>query len=92
MVRWHHQLNGHGFGWTLRVGVVQGGLVCCGSGCRKESDTTDIMKCVPLSLSMETSSSVFPFVSASPNFSASIIYCDLKGVILWGSITVQSVS
>ena len=20
MFGWHHQLNGHGFGWTLRVG------------------------------------------------------------------------
>ena len=29
MVGWHHQLNGHGFGWTLGVGAGQGGLVCC---------------------------------------------------------------
>ena len=21
MVGWHHQLNGHGFGWTLGVGM-----------------------------------------------------------------------
>ena len=26
MVEWHHWLNGHGFGWTLGVGDVQGGL------------------------------------------------------------------
>ena len=25
MVGWHHQLNGHGFGWTLGVGDGQGG-------------------------------------------------------------------
>ena len=31
MVGWHHWLNGLGFGWTLRVGDGQGGLVCCGS-------------------------------------------------------------
>ena len=31
MVGWHHWLNGHGFGWTLRVGDGQGGLACCGS-------------------------------------------------------------
>ena len=31
MVGWHHQLKGHGFGWTLGVGDGQGGLVCCGS-------------------------------------------------------------
>ena len=26
MVGWHHQLNGHGFGWTPGVGDGQGGL------------------------------------------------------------------
>ena len=26
MVGRHHQLNGHGFGWTLGVGDGQGGL------------------------------------------------------------------
>ena len=31
MVGWHHQLNGHGFGWTPGVGDGQGGQVCCGS-------------------------------------------------------------
>ena len=41
MVGWHHWHNGHGFGWTLGVGDGQGGLVCCGSWCRKESDTTE---------------------------------------------------
>ena len=40
MIGWHHWLNGHGFGWTLRVGDGQGGLVCCGSWGHKESDTT----------------------------------------------------
>ena len=41
MVRWHHRLNGHGFGWTLGVGDGQGGLACCGSWGRKESDMTE---------------------------------------------------
>ena len=40
MVGWHHRLNGHGFGWTPGVGDEQGGLVCCDSWGRKESDTT----------------------------------------------------
>ena len=41
MVGWHHWLDGHGFGWTLGVGDVQGGLACCGSwGCKK-LDTTE---------------------------------------------------
>ena len=41
MVGWHHQHNGHGFGWTLGVGVGQGGLACCGPWGRKELDTTE---------------------------------------------------
>ena len=41
MVRWHHQLNGHAFGYTPVVGDGQGGLVCCGSWGHKESDTTE---------------------------------------------------
>ena len=38
---WHHQHNGHRFGWTSGVGDGQGGLACCGSWDRKESDTTE---------------------------------------------------
>ena len=41
MVGWHHQHNGHGFGWTLGVGDGQGDLACCGSWGCKESDTTE---------------------------------------------------
>ena len=42
MAGWHHQLNGHGFGWTPGVGDGQGGLVCCGSWGHKESDATEL--------------------------------------------------
>ena len=39
MVGWHHQLNGHGFGWTLGVGDGQGGLACYSSwGCKVKLD------------------------------------------------------
>ena len=41
MFGWLHRLDGHVFGWTLGVGDVQGGLVCCGSWVHKESDTTE---------------------------------------------------
>ena len=40
MVRWHHQLNGLGFGWTPGVGDGQG-LACCGSWGHKELDMTE---------------------------------------------------
>ena len=41
MAGWHHRLNRHGFGWTPGVGDGRGGLACCGSWGRKESDTTE---------------------------------------------------
>ena len=41
MVGWHHLLSGHGFGWTLGVDDGQGGLACCVSWGRKESDMTE---------------------------------------------------
>ena len=41
MVGWHHQLNGHGFGWTPGVSDGQGSLECCGSWGRKGSDMTE---------------------------------------------------
>ena len=44
MAGWHHQLDGHEFGWTLGDGDGQGGLVCCNSWGRKESDMTERLK------------------------------------------------
>ena len=41
MARWHHWLDGHESEWTLGVGDGQGGLACCDSWGRKESDTTE---------------------------------------------------
>ena len=42
MVSWHHQLDGHEFGWTLGIGDGQGGLACCSSWGHKESDATEL--------------------------------------------------
>ena len=41
MVGWHHWPNGHAFGWTPGIGDGQGGLECCSSWGRKESDITE---------------------------------------------------
>ena len=41
MAGWHHRLDAHEFGWTTGVGDGQGGLACCDSWGRKESDTTE---------------------------------------------------
>ena len=44
MAGWHHCLDGHEFEWTPGVGDGQGGLACCNSWGRKESDTTEQLK------------------------------------------------
>ena len=41
VVGWHHWLDGHEFEWTPGVGDGQGGLACCSSWLRKESNTTE---------------------------------------------------
>ena len=41
MARWHHWLDGHEFEWPPGVGDGQGGLTCCNSWGRKESDSTE---------------------------------------------------
>ena len=38
---WHHWLDGHQSEWTPEVGDGQGGLACCYTWGRKESDTTE---------------------------------------------------
>ena len=41
MAGWHHGLDGCESEWTPGVGDGQGGLACCSSWGRKESDTTE---------------------------------------------------
>ena len=41
MAGWHHWLDGRESQWTLGVSDGQGGLACCDSWGRKESDTTE---------------------------------------------------
>ena len=41
MAGWHHWLDGRESEWIPGVGDGQGGLVCCDSWGRKESDTTE---------------------------------------------------
>ena len=41
MVEWRRRHSGHGFVWNLGVGDGLGGLACCGSWGRKESETTE---------------------------------------------------
>ena len=41
MIGWHHRLDGLESEWTPGVGDGQGGLACCDSWGRKESDTIE---------------------------------------------------
>ena len=41
MAGWHHRLDGRDSEWTLGVGDGQGGLACCDSWGRKDSDKTE---------------------------------------------------
>ena len=41
MARWHHWLDGRESEWSPGVGDRQGGLACCNSWGRQESDTTE---------------------------------------------------
>ena len=50
MAGWHHQLDAHEFEWTPGVGDGQGGLACCNSWGRKESDTTERLNWTELNL------------------------------------------
>ena len=49
MAGWHHQLDGCESEWTSGVGDGQGGLVCCDSWGRTESDTTERLNWTELS-------------------------------------------
>ena len=69
MAGWHHRLDGHEFEWTLGVGDGQGGLVCCSSWGRKESDTTERLNWTELG-----KQSVF--------FFACFVFCRLFSILL----------
>ena len=57
MAGWHHRLNGHESEWTPGDGDGQGGLVCCNSWGRKESDMTEWLNWTELILVIHHGSS-----------------------------------
>ena len=50
MAGWHHWLDAHEVEWTLGVGDGQGGLACCNSWGRKESDRTERLNWTELNI------------------------------------------
>ena len=53
MAGWHHRLDGRESEWTPGVGDGQGGLVCCDSWGRKESDTTERLNWTELKITAD---------------------------------------
>ena len=78
MVGWHHRLDGHGFGWTLGVGDGQGGLACCGSWGRKESDTTERLHSLTHSLRAARRSNQSILKEINPEYSLGGLMLKLK--------------
>ena len=76
MFGWHHWPNGHESEWTPGVGDGQGGLVCCDSWGRKESDMTERLNWTELKAEeqvvLENKWSLKPFQA--------IILSDLHGI------------
>ena len=62
MAGWHHWFKGRESRWTLGVSDGQGGLACCDSWGRKESDTTERLKWTDVDMS------VYIFLSSSYPF------------------------
>ena len=67
MVRWHHRLNRHRFGWTLEAGDGQGGLACYSSWDCKELDTTERLNWIELNDSAMSEILHFFFLTFFPN-------------------------
>ena len=66
MAGWHHRLDGREFEWTLGDGDGQGGLACCNSWGRKESDTTERLNWTELKLGRILHSfNIFPVLESN---------------------------
>ena len=59
MAGWHNQLDGHEFEWAPGVGDGQGGLACCHSWGRKESNMTERLNWTELRHILKVKSSHF---------------------------------
>ena len=66
MAGWHHWLDERESEWTLGVGDGQGGLACCNSWGRKESDTTEQLHWTELNWWRRLSFSIIG-ISVSPS-------------------------
>ena len=80
MVGWHHWLDGHESGCTPGVGDGQGGLACCNSWGRKESDTTDRLDWTGLNSNLKTIRIPLLSFSVQPHCSFKIFYAKCRSL------------
>ena len=84
MAGWHHWLDGHESGWTLGDGGGHGGLACCDSWSRKESDVTEQLNWTESyseDIGLPFRKSVLP---AFRRCSVVVPHADLSLMYLWG--------
>ena len=62
MARWHHWLDGRESEWTPGVGDGQGGLMCCNSWGRKESDMTEWLNWTEISVNSARAGTTLFFI------------------------------
>ena len=84
MSGWHYWLDGHESEWTLGVGDGQGGLACCDSWGRKESDTTE-----RLNWTESGSSDGFYFLELQNRYNSDCSY-EIKRCLLLGRKTMTN--
>ena len=81
MAGWHHWLDGCESEWTPEVGDGQGGLACCDSWGRKESDTTEWLIWSDLSARARMNWSVWHLVSDMKTISSEIL--TIKDIVVY---------
>ena len=92
MAGWHHGLDGSESEWTLGVDDGQGGLVCCDSWGRKESNTTEQLNLTELSCHFNLKSSFrlsFPMPGKTLNKEC---VCDKRNEDAWESMIAAIVT
>ena len=92
MAGWHHWLDGRESEWTPGVGDGQGGLVCCDSWGRKESDTTEQLNWTeltePVLCNLLNINSVSAFTKGSVSFRMGFAAGGLFQLLLCCSVLV----
>ena len=81
MAGWHHWLDGRESEWTPGVGDGQGGLACCDSWGRKESDMTERLNW--------TDGRQLPYFGSGTMKRKSRPHCHW-GLMLWFSVALDS--